>query len=328
MTSLRAIVLAVAAALLACIVGVLAGSSGFGLASPDIMTSIRVPRVLAGFGAGAALAVSGALMQLLTRNALADPYVLGVAGGAAVGALGAMLVAARDRHAALGVGRRRRRGHRRRRRRRRLLFGLLWRRLASTATSSGGDGVGGAAAGRRDDRLGLLGARLADPHARRRGPAARHGVLAARRPQRRDPLGDRLDRARARARRRLADARASSTGWRAAMPGRRRSACRSAGAAAPCCWRRRSRPAPRSRRPARSASSASSCRMRCAGSAFAPRRCCCRRARSPAAPSSSPSTRSRARSSRRCSCRSACSPPRSACRPSSPCCWRGRRAAR
>ena len=94
MTSLRAIVLAVAAALLACIVGVLAGSAGFGVASPDIMTSIRVPRVLAGFGAGAALAVSGALMQLLTRNALADPYVLGVAGGAAVGALGAMLVAA------------------------------------------------------------------------------------------------------------------------------------------------------------------------------------------------------------------------------------------
>ena len=91
---LLALVFAVAAALLACIVGVLAGSSGFGLASPDIMTSIRVPRVLAGFGAGAALAVSGALMQLLTRNALADPYVLGVAGGAAVGALGAMLVAA------------------------------------------------------------------------------------------------------------------------------------------------------------------------------------------------------------------------------------------
>ena len=50
MTSLRALALAATAALLACIVGVLAGSSGFGLASPDIMTSIRVPRVLAGFG--------------------------------------------------------------------------------------------------------------------------------------------------------------------------------------------------------------------------------------------------------------------------------------
>ena len=72
-------------AVLACTLGVLAGSSGFGLATEDIFWRIRVPRVLAGFGAGAALAVSGALMQLLTRNALADPYVLGVAGGASVG---------------------------------------------------------------------------------------------------------------------------------------------------------------------------------------------------------------------------------------------------
>jgi len=140
MTPPRALVLAVAAALLACIVGVLAGSSGFGLASADIMTSIRVPRVLAGFGAGAALAVSGALMQLLTRNALADPYVLGVAGGAAVGALGAILVAAAAGMqlsewgvaggAAIGAAAASA-----------LLFGLLWRRLASTATSSGGDGA-------------------------------------------------------------------------------------------------------------------------------------------------------------------------------------------
>ena len=140
MTSSRAIAFAVVVAVLACIAGVLAGSSGFGLASVDIMTSIRVPRVLAGFGAGAALAVSGALMQLLTRNALADPYVLGVAGGAAVGALGAMLVAAAAGMqlsewgvaggAAIGAAAASA-----------LLFGLLWRRLASTATSSGGDGA-------------------------------------------------------------------------------------------------------------------------------------------------------------------------------------------
>ena len=132
MTSTRAIVLAIAAAVLACVLGVLAGSSGFGVASADIMASIRVPRVLAGFGAGAALAVSGALMQLLTRNALADPYVLGVAaGGAAVGALGAMLVAAAAGvqlnewgvagGAAAGAAAASA-----------LLFGLLWRRLAST----------------------------------------------------------------------------------------------------------------------------------------------------------------------------------------------------
>jgi len=140
MTTLRSLALAAAAALLACLVGVLAGSSGFGLASPDIMVSIRIPRVLAGFGAGAALAVSGALMQLLTRNALADPYVLGVAGGAAVGALGAMLVAATAGMqlsewgvaggAAIGAAAASA-----------LLFGLLWRRLASTATSSAGDGA-------------------------------------------------------------------------------------------------------------------------------------------------------------------------------------------
>src|SRR5215212_1383663 len=74
-------------ALVAAAVGVCAGSSGWGLATPEILWNIRVPRVLAGFGAGAALALSGALMQLLTRNPLADPYVLGLSGGASVGAL-------------------------------------------------------------------------------------------------------------------------------------------------------------------------------------------------------------------------------------------------
>jgi iron complex transport system permease protein len=75
------------AALAALALGVAAGSTGFGFADAEIVWNIRVPRVLAGFGAGAALALSGALMQLLTRNALADPYVLGVSGGASVGAL-------------------------------------------------------------------------------------------------------------------------------------------------------------------------------------------------------------------------------------------------
>jgi len=136
----RVLVVAAGAAALACGVGVLAGSSGFGVASGEILWAIRVPRVLAGFGAGAALALAGALMQLLTRNALADPYVLGVAGGAAVGALGAMLVAAATGMqlsewgiaggAAVGAAAASA-----------LLFGLLWRRLASTATSSGGDGA-------------------------------------------------------------------------------------------------------------------------------------------------------------------------------------------
>lgn len=83
-----------AASLFAVLLGLAAGSSGWGFAAPEIVWQIRAPRVLAGFGAGAALALAGALMQLLTRNALADPYVLGVSSGASVGALGAMLLGA------------------------------------------------------------------------------------------------------------------------------------------------------------------------------------------------------------------------------------------
>ena len=84
---LRTLALMLALALVAAAIGVCAESSGWGLATPEILWKIRVPRVLAGFGAGAALALSGALMQLLTRNPLADPYVLGLSGGASVGAL-------------------------------------------------------------------------------------------------------------------------------------------------------------------------------------------------------------------------------------------------
>jgi iron complex transport system permease protein len=79
-----------ALAALALAFGLAAGSSGWGYAAADIVWQVRAPRVLAGFGAGAALGLAGALMQLLTRNALADPYVLGVSGGASVGALGAL----------------------------------------------------------------------------------------------------------------------------------------------------------------------------------------------------------------------------------------------
>ena len=138
MRATHVLIVVAAAAAIACAVGVLAGSAGFGVASSDIVWSIRVPRVLAGFGAGAALALAGALMQLLTRNALADPYVLGVAGGASVGALGAMLVAGAAAAtlsewgvaagAAIGAIAASL-----------LLFGLLWRRLASTAIVPSGE---------------------------------------------------------------------------------------------------------------------------------------------------------------------------------------------
>ncbi|CAM5422777.1 Iron ABC transporter permease OS=Streptomyces tendae OX=1932 GN=GUR47_22625 PE=3 SV=1 [Streptomyces tendae] len=47
----------------------------------------RVPRVLAALGAGAALALAGTLVQAVTRNPLAEPNVLGVSGGGALGAV-------------------------------------------------------------------------------------------------------------------------------------------------------------------------------------------------------------------------------------------------
>ena len=62
----------------------------------DLATSVvydlRLPRALAAFATGGLLAVAGCLMQVLLRNPLADPYILGLSGAAAVGALVAMLL--------------------------------------------------------------------------------------------------------------------------------------------------------------------------------------------------------------------------------------------
>jgi len=56
-----------------------------------VITELRWPRAAAAFTTGALLALAGGLMQVLLRNPLADPYVLGVSGGAATGALLALL---------------------------------------------------------------------------------------------------------------------------------------------------------------------------------------------------------------------------------------------
>ncbi|MBK1887225.1 iron ABC transporter permease [Marinobacter sp. DY40_1A1] len=56
-----------------------------------LVWELRLPRAIAAFATGGLLAVAGALMQVLLRNPLADPYILGLSGGAAVGALLAML---------------------------------------------------------------------------------------------------------------------------------------------------------------------------------------------------------------------------------------------
>lgn len=52
-----------------------------------IVWDLRLPRVIAALGMGAGLALAGAVMQALTRNPLADPYLLGLSSGAALGAV-------------------------------------------------------------------------------------------------------------------------------------------------------------------------------------------------------------------------------------------------
>lgn len=58
----------------------------------SIVVDLRLPRALTAFAAGGLLAMAGVLMQVLLRNPLADPFVMGVSGGAAVAALTAMLL--------------------------------------------------------------------------------------------------------------------------------------------------------------------------------------------------------------------------------------------
>ena len=64
-------------------------------ATVAIVRELRMPRVVLAFLVGGCLAVTGAALQALVRNPLADPYLLGLSGGAGLGAVGAI---------ALGIG--------------------------------------------------------------------------------------------------------------------------------------------------------------------------------------------------------------------------------
>ncbi len=57
-----------------------------------LILELRLTRALGAFATGGLLSLAGALMQVLVRNPLADPYVLGISGGAAVAALLSMLL--------------------------------------------------------------------------------------------------------------------------------------------------------------------------------------------------------------------------------------------
>jgi len=89
-----------AAAVFAAVLGLLVGGSalsaldaldalagGGSETARAIVWELRAPRVALGFLVGGALAVSGAALQALVRNPLADPYLLGLSGGASLGAV-------------------------------------------------------------------------------------------------------------------------------------------------------------------------------------------------------------------------------------------------
>jgi len=103
----RRALMALAVAGGACLVGALAiGSVAVPLADlaaalsggadpvASAVLQLRLPRALSAFAVGGLLALSGAILQALLRNPLADPYVLGISGGAAVAALGALALGA------------------------------------------------------------------------------------------------------------------------------------------------------------------------------------------------------------------------------------------
>lgn len=93
-------VLGLALVVLACLtIGVLAGAVPLspadlwhgirdtGAPSADIVRNLRIPRVFLGFLVGGSLGICGAALQALVRNPLAEPYLLGLSGGAGLGAV-------------------------------------------------------------------------------------------------------------------------------------------------------------------------------------------------------------------------------------------------
>jgi len=79
-----------ALALIAVAIAVLVGPAHIPVAdlwSSEILWDLRLPRAILGFLIGGALAVAGTGLQAVVRNPLADPYLLGLSGGAGLGAV-------------------------------------------------------------------------------------------------------------------------------------------------------------------------------------------------------------------------------------------------
>jgi len=107
MRLVRTIGILLAGFLIAVFCGISVGSSGgslfsilpvlMGKSNPDsmlhaIVWQIRLPRVLLAALVGAALSVGGLVFQALLRNLLAEPYILGISGGSAIGAIVGILL--------------------------------------------------------------------------------------------------------------------------------------------------------------------------------------------------------------------------------------------
>ncbi|MEX1998492.1 MAG: iron ABC transporter permease [Gemmatimonadales bacterium] len=73
-------------AVVALALAVLAGPAGL-WPNATIVRDLRLPRALLAFAVGGGLAITGAALQALIRNPLADPYLLGLSGGAGLGAV-------------------------------------------------------------------------------------------------------------------------------------------------------------------------------------------------------------------------------------------------
>lgn len=74
------------------VLSLLLGYADPGSTAANIIWRIRLPRVVLAALAGAALSLGGLVFQALLRNPLAEPYILGISGGSAIGAIIGMLI--------------------------------------------------------------------------------------------------------------------------------------------------------------------------------------------------------------------------------------------
>ena len=72
------------------IIGILLGYEEISATAEMIILSVRLPRILLAGCIGAGLSLAGVILQALLRNPLAEPYILGISSGAAVGAISAI----------------------------------------------------------------------------------------------------------------------------------------------------------------------------------------------------------------------------------------------